>query len=73
MRPDFAKSNFIFCVGFKLYKITKRLESSPDFNSPKSIDSVLKAAIDPLSVRWARHIGMSSKNCSSIGFSASRW
>jgi len=73
MSPDLAKSNFIFWVGFKLYRITKRFESSPAFNSPKSIDSVLNAAIEPLSVRCARQIGISSKNCSSTGFSVSRW
>ena len=51
MRPDFWNSNFIFWVGFRLYRITKRLDSSADCSSPKSIDSVLKAAIEPLSVR----------------------
>ena len=51
MSPDFAKSNFIFCVGFKLYKITKRLDSSPACSSSKSIDSVENAAIEPLSVK----------------------
>ncbi len=60
MRPDLAKSNFNLCVGCKLYRMTKRRESSPVSNSPKSISSREKAASDPLSLRLDLHLGRSS-------------